>query len=42
VAAADESGAGVGPRAGDVSAESTFGASVELLNGDPGGSPPQG
>lgn len=42
VAAADEPGAGVGPRAGDVSAESTFGASVELLNGDPGGSPPQG
>jgi hypothetical protein len=41
VAAADASGAGVGPRAGEVSAESTFGGPIGLLNGDPGGNPPQ-
>jgi hypothetical protein len=38
---ADASGTGVGPRAGEVSAESTFGAPIGLLNGDPGGNPPQ-
>ena len=41
VAAADASGAGVGSSAGEVSAESTFGAPVGLLNGDLGGGPPQ-
>ena len=39
VAASDASDAGVGPSAGEASAESTFNASVGLLNGDLGGGP---
>ena len=41
VATAEASGAGVGQRAGEVSAESTFGSPVGMLNGDVGGGPPQ-